>query len=308
MFRTVYISGGEKLRIKDNWLTISMPTSEKQVPIGDIRAIVVDNIHALASMYTLQALAKENIAVIICDDEHLPCCNVVPLNQHYRPYGVLKRQLALTEEFKNLLWARITRSKILNQSMALWIKEGNTPAVMRLEQLAAEVLPGDIGNREGIAAKMFFRNFYGYNFIRFEDDIINSAMNYGYAIMRSTVAQALCSYGYNCALGIHHINENNPFNLADDFMEPLRPLVDLWIDRNNEDLVEKLTKTNKIGLINVVNSNIFLGDKLMKVHNAIDKYVGSLTTAIEHGDVNRLQVPLMGERNERKIHANIGYV
>lgn len=120
-----------------------------------------------------------------------------------------------------------------------------TKVCERMQQLAQEVLSGDTGNREGIAAKMFFRNFYGCDFIRFENDIINIALNYGYAVIRSSVARSLCAYGYNCALGIHHINEANPFNLADDLMEPLRPLADIWVWQNNEDLVDTLTKIIK---------------------------------------------------------------
>lgn len=72
-----------------------------------------------------------------------------------------------------------------------------TKVCERMQQLAQEVLSGDTGNREGIAAKMFFRNFYGCDFIRFENDIINIALNYGYAVIRSSVARSLCAYGYN---------------------------------------------------------------------------------------------------------------
>ena len=156
-----------------------------------------------------------------------------------------------------------------------------------------EVLPGDIGNREGIAAKMFFKNFYGYNFLRFEEDVINAALNFGYAIIRSMVARSLCAYGYNCALGIHHINECNAFNLADDFMEPLRPLVDLWVYKHNDELLDTLTKSNRVGLASIINDEVIIADKKMKLYNAIDKYIASFTTAIDSADRNKLLLPYL---------------
>ena len=296
MFRTVFITKGQYLTIKDEWLLINYGDTVKKVPLSDIKNLFIDNVYINISAYALQKLAKYGINAILCDDTHLPCCNLLPINTHYRPYGVLKKQIALTDAFKNLLWQRIVKAKIINQGTALKMSGAGTKVCERMQQLAQEVLSGDTGNREGIAAKMFFRNFYGCDFIRFENDIINIALNYGYAVIRSSVARSLCAYGYNCALGIHHINEANPFNLADDLMEPLRPLADIWVWQNNEDLVDTLTKNNKIGLANIINGDIAYGNKIMKVHNEVDKYIASLTTAIDNADVNKLIIPVIGEK------------
>ena len=99
------------------------------------------------------------------------------------------------------------------------------------------------------------------------------------------------AYGYNCVLGIHHINEQNAYNLADDIMEPLRPLVDLWTDNSCDDLWEELTKTNRRDLIDLINVPIKMGKKKTRVRYAIDKYVSSLTTAIEKQDPEQLIIP-----------------
>ena len=79
-------------------------------------------------------------------------------------------------------------------------------------------------------------------------------------------------------------------------MEPLRPLADIWVWQNNEDLVDTLTKNNKIGLANIINGDIACGNKIMKVHNAVDIYIASLTTAIDNADVNKLIIPIIGEK------------
>ncbi len=296
MFRTVFITKGQYLTVKDEWLLINYGDTVKKIPLSDIKNLFVDNVYLNISAYALQKIAKYGINAILCDETHLPCCNLLPINTHYRPYGVLKKQIALTDSFKNLLWQQIVKGKIINQGTVLKLSGAGNKVCERMQQLAQEVLLADAGNREGIAAKMFFRNLYGCDFIRFEDDIINSALNYGYAVIRSIIARSLCAYGYNCALGIHHINENNPFNLADDLMEPLRPLVDLWVYQNNEELVDELTKSNKIGLVNIINNNVICDNKIMKVHNAVDRYVASMTTAIDNADINKLRIPFIGEK------------
>lgn len=293
MFRTIYVTKGEKITAHDNWLLIDSNENENKIPIADIQPIVFDNPLSNISLFTLNALAENGTNVIICDNKHLPVCNVLSFTQHYRPYGVLKRQLALTDEFKIKLWQVIVKAKINNQADALKFVGGDTEVVNRLKELAMEVQYGDTGNREGIAARLFFRNFYGYDFTRFEDDITNKAMNYGYAIIRSIVARSLSAYGYHCAIGIHHINENNAFNLADDFMEPLRPVVDLWVNKHQEELIDELTKENKIGLINLGNQTVVCAGKNMKLYNAVDKYVLSLTTAINNNNASRLECPYL---------------
>lgn len=291
MFRTLYVAQGEKITVRDNWLLVTKKEEVVKVPLEDLQTVIVDNAQTLLSVHTLQCLAEKHVNTVICGSSRLPCCTVLPVNGHYRPFGVLKKQLALTEVFKSLLWQRVVKAKLENQKQALVLKGAPAAVTNRMGQLAAEVLPGDCGNREAIAAKMYFKAFYGLDFMRFEDDVVNAALNYGYAIIRSAVARSLCAYGYNCALGIHHISETNAFNLADDFMEPLRPLVDLWAWQHNEELLDELTKNNKMGLADILNNEIMLGGKRMKVYNAIDKYIGSIGTAIDSNDVNKLLLP-----------------
>ena len=138
---------------------------------------------------------------------------------------------------------------------------------------------------------MFFRNLYGTNFIRFSDDDTNAILNYGYAIIRSGVAKSLVAHGFNCVIGVHHISETNEFNLADDFMEPLRPLVDEWIAKNPDSLSEGLTKFVKNELVGLVNSEVLFDGKKMKVRYAIDSMVKSFVTALETQNPNRLVLP-----------------
>ncbi len=190
-----------------------------------------------------------------------------------------------------ILWQEIIKAKIENQAYVLKSQGCLSDSYNHLMKFKDEVKVGDKTNREGLSAKMFFRALYGVDFIRLQDNVINYALNYGYAIIRSSVAKTLCAYGYNCVLGIHHISETNPFNLADDLMEPLRPLVDLWVDKNNEELVDELTYSNRKNLINLINESVLLDNKNMKVRYAIDRYISSFTTAIEKQDVYEICIP-----------------
>jgi len=229
MFRTVVVNLGEKLSVKDNWLIITADDEEKKIPLEDIYSVVVDNQRTYMTIPCLNALTNSGAHLLLCNEKHNPVSVVLPLNNHYRPLNVIRKQLAVTQDFKDDVWDRIIENKILNQARVLELCSCDTDRIKRLKELAKEVYDGDSGNREGVAAKMYFRSLFGSSFIRFNDDATNAALNYGYAVIRSAVSKALCGYGFNCVLGVHHINEANPFNLADDLMEPLRPIVDLWV-------------------------------------------------------------------------------
>lgn len=292
MWRSVIIYNGERLNIKDEWLIVTLEDGKsKQIPLEDLYCLVIDNRNLMISVPTLSALAKYRVHVIITDEKHLPVSQIYPLNTNYHCYRIFKKQAAMDEEFKGRIWQKIIRRKILNQAQCLENQWGEQEAIDRLRELADEVEFGDSGNREGISAKLYFRNLYGSNFVRMADDNINALLNYGYAIIRSGVAKALVSHGFNCVIGVHHISETNEFNLADDFMEPLRPLVDNWVATNTDAHEEGLSKYTKGELVNLYNKEVLFSGKEMKVRYAIDSMVKSFVTSLETNNPNRLVLP-----------------
>ena len=293
MWRTLIVTAGEKLTVKDNWLHVYSPQQEARVPIGDLYSVVVDNRQALLSVSVLTQLAGAGVHVLLCDDKHLPCAELLPLALHYRPLTVLLKQMTLSQDFKDLLWQRIVMAKIQNQAKALRLAGVGASKAKKLEELALRVLPGDAGNREAQAAKLYFPALFGAGFTRVQGDVTNAALNYGYAIIRSAVSKTVAGYGYSGVLGLHHIGPGNAFNLADDLMEPLRPLVDLWTDAHCDDLYEELTRTNRRDLIELVNHVVVFDGKKMRVRYAIDQYVKSLTSAIEGQDAGLLHLPAL---------------
>ena len=291
MFRTVLIQRGERLSIRENWLVVTTEEGEKKIPLEDIDSVVIDNPILTFTVPAMTRLTENGAHVLLCDEKHLPTTLILPQYRHYRPLPVLRSQIEMTEEFKNALWDRITAQKIRNQSKVLSFSGVKAEIVERMNAFAEEVRNGDEGNREGIAAKMFFRALYGASFLRMADDGINAALNYGYTIIRSSFCKTLAGYGYQCTLGLHHIGEMNAFNLADDMMEPLRPLVDYWVDEHHEELTDELSPDQRKELAALTSRVVLWNGKKMKLRNAIDRYVSSLTTAILRDDAGLLLIP-----------------
>lgn len=291
MWRTVIVNYGEKLIIRNNWLVVYSDDAEHKIPVEDIYAVVIDNRSALISVSVVTTLTQAGAHIFFCDEKHTPVATSFPLNTHYKPLSVMNKQLNFTDEFKDDLWCRIVKAKIFNQYKCLnycGIDRSKTEQILKISEA---VTSGDRNNREAVAAKKYFQMLFGTTFKRSDDDITNAALDYGYSIIRSSVCKTLCVYGFNCVLGIHHINQNNPFNLADDIMEPLRPLVDLLVDENCDNLFETLTKENRRTLINIVNLPVLINNKKTRVRYAIDIYVRSLITAINENDFEHLQIP-----------------
>lgn len=293
MWRTVIVTKGERMTIKDNWLVVYSENNEQRVPVEDLYSVVIDNRAAMISVAAITTLAQANVHIYFCDEKHVPVALNLPLNTHYKPFGVMKKQLNMSDELIGELWKKIVKQKIRNQIICLQIVGVNEDKIAPLEQLYESVLPDDITNREGAAAKKYFTALFGCTFKRTDNDVTNAALNYGYTIMRSSVCKTLVAYGYNCVLGIHHINEQNAYNLADDLMEPLRPLVDLWTDNSCDDLFENLTSVNRRDLVNLINVPMKMGNKKMRVRYAIDKCVSSLTSAIDKNNAELLQLPVL---------------
>ena len=128
------------------------------------------------------------------------------------------------------MWADIVRAKLINQAQVIKILNKSSQAYENIKSFAEGVLEGDPTNRESHGAKVYFNELMGRSFSRGNPDILlNSGLDYGYTIIRSYLARLCVGYGLNSQLGIHHRNEYNRFNLVDDMIEPIRPIVDLYI-------------------------------------------------------------------------------
>lgn len=232
------------------------------IPLADIAYIILESPRITLSSALLDALSTHKVALISCDSSHLPSGIFTPFLGHYRSLAVLESQIALKKQTKSIIWQQIIKSKITNQCSALKLAKPNEiKAIDSLQSLAKSVQLGDSTYNEAKAAAIYFKALFGNSFIRMRDinsqinaineletqaqvaigdsavdtadtkdsapnAIINSALNYGYAIVRAAIVRTLSSSGLNPALGLSHTNAFNPFNLADDIIEPFRAFVD----------------------------------------------------------------------------------
>ncbi len=225
-----------------------------RVPLEDVANLVLDHPEVTLTATLLSACAEEGITVITVDEKHLPNGVLTPFLAHHRTPKMIRAQLALGAPATKRLWQRLVQQKITNQA-AMLLDAGSTEAGQRLHRMVQEVRSGDPTNVEAQAAQTYFRAIWGSGFRRSAQDLPNAMMNYGYAILRSALARALICHGFLPSLGLHHRSEQNAFNLADDLIEPFRPLVDrhvyetwLGLSRDLTDLTPPL-KGRMVGVL-----------------------------------------------------------
>ncbi len=238
------------LRLKDKQLVVSfkeLPDEKRTIPIEDIGFVLINHPMVSISMPLLNELASNNIAVVFCDEKGLPQSMLLNFDSNLTQGKIISEQLVAGEVLKKNLWRQIIVSKIKNQSLLLnkLGLDGES-----LKPLYMNVKSGDSDNKEGIAARLYFKTLFGKEFTRDRNaGGINAFLNYGYAILRAATVRAALSSGLFPALGIFHHHRSNAFPLADDIMEPFRPFVDEIVYDLFRQNQSELTKENKGKLI-----------------------------------------------------------
>lgn len=247
-FRTVVISKQSKLNYKNKFLVVKQDNDEKYIHLSEIDTIIVDSIAVSISSYLLKELSDNKINIIFCDEKHNPFGE---LSSYYMSHNSSKKinvQIRWEKESKDRLWQSIIKNKIINQSLML--NKIKSDKYELLLSYVEDVLVADKSNREGHAAKVYFNELFGKDFVRNDDDQINAALNYGYAILLSTINKEIVSNGYITQIGIHHKNEFNEFNLSCDLMEPFRILIDNFVYYNQERILDSEYKFDIVNLFN----------------------------------------------------------
>lgn len=272
-YRSIVISSAVRISVKNRQLIIEGETSGT-VPVEDIRTVMIESRAASVSTYALSALSEEGVCVYICDEKHLPSAVLQPIGRYSRQRKQILTQLSQSKPTLKRMWQDIVVAKITNQAMCLTLCGVNSEYVEQVEHLTAKVQSGDTTNVEGHAAALYFPCLFGRGFTRSDENGINAALNYGYAIVRGYIARALANYGFEPCIGIHHHSELNPYNLADDLIEPFRPVVDLFVFQHLTD--EDLTPAHKRELCNILNYETVSGGEHHSMAYAIERLVHSL--------------------------------
>lgn len=274
-YRSIFISNACQISVKNAQLIVKTET-EHSVPMEDIRTLMIENRASSVSAYAITELSQNGVCVFFCDEKHLPCAFVQPFNQYLRRKNQLSLQLNLSKPKMKRLWQTIVKVKIQNQAQTLRLCRKNITDVNTMLVLAENVRSGDPDNLEGQAAAFYFRNMFGATFARSKENIFNMAMNYGYAIIRGFICRMISDYGFEPCIGLHHCNQVNQFNLADDLIEPFRPLVDLFVYNSIDPDEETLSTQEKAELCGLLNYEVLSGGERHSVAYAIERLVHSL--------------------------------
>ena len=283
-YRTILLENEATLKLKLNNLIVTKDGEDFWIPMSDIEIIIMDNLQTTITTRMLSLLAENDIGVVICNDSHLPIGYYNAYDNHSRSVKMLKSQLERKEEEKDILWQSIVKAKITNQKQVLQKIKADNVKISKLNEYINVVKPGDPENREGHAAKVYFSCFCGVGFSRGNESILmNSGLNYGYAIIRSYLAKLCVSSGLNTQLGLHHKNEYNRFNLVDDLLEPFRPVVDFYIRELLEE-EEYFKPEHRHKIINILNHQLNYRNKKMFLSNVMQEYIQQIANWHMSGD------------------------
>ncbi|APY07254.1 subtype II CRISPR-associated endonuclease Cas1 [Winogradskyella sp. J14-2] len=289
--KTILIEQKSKITSKNLQLNIKNEFREGSIPIEDIGFLVVDNAETYISITALNQLVNNNTAVIICNKSHLPNGMVLNLNSHHIQQELFKAQINASVPLKKQLWQQTIKHKIKNQGTLLG-KVTNTKN--NFEFLASKVKSGDSTNMEAVAASLYWKSFFNHNFKRERfGEYPNNFLNYGYAILRAATARALSGSGLLNTLGIHHKSKYNAFALADDIMEPFRPLVDeavYSIVQHYDD--QELNTQMKSILLKILTRTVFFKNEKSTLMVALQKTASSLQQCYT-GKRKKIKYPLL---------------
>lgn len=276
-FRTVVITRQSKISYKNRFLVVKQENDEKYIHLSEIDTIIVDSISVSISAYLLKELADNKINIIFCDEKHNPFGEVVPYYSRHNTSKMIKEQIKWKLTDKDKLWGEIVKNKIINQAMLL--KKVRSAKSKLILSYIDDVVDGDKTNREGHAAKVYFNALFGNDFVRNSDDYINAALNYGYAILLSTINKEIINNGYLTQLGIHHKNEFNEFNLTCDLMEPFRVVIDNFVYYNQE---RKFDTEYKLDIVNILNGTFKYQGKNYTLKDIIKMFVKSTLESVNN--------------------------
>ncbi len=296
-FRTIIIKKRCKLDYSLNYLVYRADV-ERRIHISEISMLIIESNCTSITSTLIMNLVKNKVKIIFCDDQHLPSSQIMSFEDNYHSSKCISEQTKWTSESKGLIWKNIVYNKIKSQYY-LMIKN-NCNSVNLLQEYMCDVKDNDITNREGHSAKVYFNEVFALDGRR-NSSFINSALNYGYSILLSAFCRAITSCGYITQIGIWHCNEFNPYNLASDFMETYRVIVDelvLSITSENEEYFKSI-------MANVMNAKVKISNKWYYLEDGIMIYVQSLFKALNNNDVNSIKNYV---EYELPIYENNSYV
>lgn len=303
-WKVIHLTKPCKIKVKDENLLLTFLDSEKEesikVTINDIDFILFDNTQFSITGKAIELLSKNGIATLFIDEEFHPSSILIPYHTYTLLTEMANIQIAITQKFKAQAWQNIIKSKISNQSATL--RYWNKKEFNDLELLSQNVQLYDSNNDEAQSARIYWKSLFTNKTFKREqgsEDIINSMLNYAYAILRATMARSLSTSGFLPVFGIWHQNRYNAFNLVDDLIEPFRAFCDLYVKlllntKYSQSLYLTISiKRDLVKLLAFECVNINKGSS--NLSKAIEVFVKQYKRAVMADDISLIVYPSINE-------------
>lgn len=282
-WRTVVVASSAKLDYQLGYLVVRKEDVTK-IHINEIAMVIIESTAVSLTAALLSEMMKRKIKVIFCDEKRNPSSELIPYYGSHDTSIKIKNQIDWSVEIKEAVWTEIVTEKIRKQAEHL--RYWNRQEAGMLEQYIGEIEFGDVTNREGHAAKVYFNALFGMDFTRTAENNVNAALNYGYGILLSTFNREIVANGYITQIGLFHNNMFNQFNLGSDLMEPFRPIVDLWVKNMRLDTFEH---EEKMEILRMLQKEVLIAGRKEYVSNAIKIYCKSIFDALSDKDTSLIK-------------------
>ena len=283
-WRTVDLSQSAKLDYQMGFMVVRQMEITR-IHLNEIALLLIESTAVSITCALLAELTKKKVKIIFCDEKRNPSAEVLPYYGSHDTSAKIRIQIEWEKDIKALVWTEIVSEKIRKQ-MQFLKRLGKQEEAALLNSYIEKIEIGDVTNREGHAAKVYFNAVFGKDFSRTQEIPFNAALNYGYGIILSMINREIVSNGYITQIGLFHDNMFNAFNLGSDLMEPFRILIDRAVYAMQPDQFEH---EEKMQLLSVLQEEVMIDGKNNYVTNAIKLYCKSVFDAINEKDVSLIK-------------------
>lgn len=290
----VTIAYNSKIRSRNKHLYIEREEGVTKLPYKDITVLVIEGLSSSISIQCLLDCVAEGIYVICCDKKFYPSLHIIDLYSNYKISERIHEQVLWNQHRKEECFRKIIVQKIQHQKDVLKYFNKDIQTITYMEELQQSCIEAKdslqaIISTEGVAARVYFQSLFSKSFRRFGEDVINHSLNYGYGLLRNMLTKYVVAKGLHPALGIHHSNMFNKYNLVDDCIEVLRPMVDYIVHRYCLTDETSFNPRVKEKMLQLFVQKIIWEDKEHSITYCIEKYVDSL---IQFMNMNRNELIL----------------
>ena len=294
-WRGIHLSRSAYLSLENRALKLQFrddDSGEFRCALEDLSYLVLDTAEVSLSGKLLSALSESSVMVLGTDATHTPSWAALPWTRYYKQGETLSLQLEITQPQRKQLWSHIIRAKISAQAHCLFTN--GLSGADHLDALLRQVKSGDPDNTEARAARHYWQHLFPKReFRRHDEDLPNTLLNYAYSLLRAALARNLAALGFVTQLGLHHESLSNAYNLADDLIEPYRPLADHFALQTLGELSSDapFETEHRRALTRLLEAELLLDGEIYSTMNAVEVTCSSLRTALAQKDPNLLKFP-----------------